>query len=139
MVGTIIMLLVLLALGVGIILLQIYLSKKKNKWLGLILPIISFCISLIAVFNIAVNTTNTLSGVLQVTDENGIVIQEEVVPATPNTTQQTQNMPSLIFTIGAVLLLYNIPTIVLLAVYFGCREKQRQRKGLEKMQAQDLE
>jgi len=128
-----------LALCTGIILLQIFLSKKENKWLGLILPIISFCISLIAVLNIAAYTTNTVTGVLQVTDENGVVIQEEVVPEAPSTTQPIQNIPSLIFTVGAVLLLYNIPTVVLLAIYFGCREKQRKRKALDKMQAQDLE
>ena len=129
--------LVLLVLGVGIILLQIYLSKKENKWLGLVLPIISFCISLIAVFNIAAyTTTGSLS--LQTLDENGAVIQEEVLE-TPNTTQPAQDIPSLISMVGSVFLLYNIPTIVLLAIYFGCREKQRQRKALDKMQAQDLE
>ena len=139
MIGAIIMLLLLLAFGVGIILLQIYLSKKENKWSGLVLPILSFFISLIAVFNIAAYTTNTVTGVLQVTDENGVVIQEEIVQEKPNLVQPIQNTPSLIFTIGAVLLLYNIPTVVLLAIYFGCREKQRQRKALDKMQAQDLE
>jgi NADH:ubiquinone oxidoreductase subunit 5 (subunit L)/multisubunit Na+/H+ antiporter MnhA subunit len=139
LVRTIMMLFVLLALGVGIILLQIYLSRKENRWSGLVLPIISFCISLIAVFNVAAYTTNTLTGVLQVTDESGVVVQEEVVPATPSTIQRTQNLPALIFTIGSVLLLYNIPTAVLLAIYFGCREKQRQRTALNKMQAQDLE
>lgn len=136
MLRTTIALLVLLALGVGIILLQIYLSKKENKWSGLVLPIISFCISLIAVFNIAAyTTTGSLS--LQTLDEDGVVIQEEVLE-TQNTTQPVQDMPSLIFTVGSVFLLYNIPTIVLLAIYFGCREKRRQRKALDKMQAQDL-
>ena len=119
MLRTTIALLVLLALGVGIILLQIYLSKKENKWSGLVLPIISFCISLIAVFNIAAyTTTGSLS--LQTLDEDGVVIQEEVLE-TQNTTQPVQDMPSLIFRVGSVFLLYNIPTIVLLAIYFGCR------------------
>ena len=83
---------------------QIFLSKKENKWLGLILPIISFCISLIAVFNIvAYTTTGSLS--LQTLDENGVVIQEEVLE-TPNTTQPVQDIPSLIFLVGSVFLLY---------------------------------
>ncbi len=137
MIRTTITLLILLALGVGIILLQIYLSKKENKWSGLVLPIISFCISLIAVFNMAAYTTmGSLS--LQTLDENGVVIQEEVLE-TPNTTQPIQDIPSLIFKVVSVFLLYNIPAIVLLAIYFGCREKQRQRKALNKMQVQDLE
>ena len=39
--------------GVGGIWLQIFLSKKESKWAGLILPIVSFCISLIFVLNVA--------------------------------------------------------------------------------------
>lgn len=38
----------------------------------------------------------------------------------------------------AVWLLANIPTIVFLAIYFGCRAKQRRNKQLEKMNIQDL-
>ena len=130
-------LLFLLAVGAGVILLQVFLSKKESKWLGLILPAISLLISLVAVFSIAAyTTTGTLS--LQTLDESGVVIQEEVVE-TPNATESFQNTSSLILTVVSVFLLYNIPTIVLLAIYFGCREKQRQRKALEQMQAQDLE
>lgn len=134
MVRTTIALFVPLALGAGVILLQIYLSKKENKWVGLILPIITLCISLIAVFSIAAFTTMTTTP--QVIDENEMVIQEA---APENTAQPIQSASSLIFMIGSVFLLYNIPTAVLLAIYFGCREKQRQRKALEKMQAQDLQ
>ena len=32
----------------------------------------------------------------------------------------------------------NIPTIILLAIYFGCRGKQRRNKQLDKMNIQDL-
>ena len=35
-------------------------------------------------------------------------------------------------------LIANIPTIVLLAIYFACRGKQRRNKQLEKMNIQDL-
>lgn len=40
------------ALAVVGIWLQIFLSRKENKWLGLILPIISFAVSVIAVLGI---------------------------------------------------------------------------------------
>ena len=43
----------LLVFGVGGIWLQIFLSKKESKWAGLILPIITFCISLIFVLGVA--------------------------------------------------------------------------------------
>jgi hypothetical protein len=37
-----------------VILLQIFLSKKASKWAGLILPIITFCVSVILIlFNVA--------------------------------------------------------------------------------------
>lgn len=38
-----------------------------------------------------------------------------------------------------VWLLGNIPTMVLLAIYFGCREKHRRNKQLDKMNIQDLD
>ena len=38
-----------------------------------------------------------------------------------------------------VFLLYNIPTLVLLVIYFACRERYRRRREIDKMNAQDLE
>ncbi len=43
----------LIACLVGIILLQVFLSKKNSKWLGLILPTISLAYSVIAVLGFA--------------------------------------------------------------------------------------
>lgn len=40
---------ILLAILAAIFFLQIYLSKRKNKWFGLILPIISFLLALVIV------------------------------------------------------------------------------------------
>jgi len=48
-----IVLIILLALCAGAIVLQFFLSKKESKWAGLILPITTFVISLIYVFNVA--------------------------------------------------------------------------------------
>ncbi len=47
-------LLILLLIFAGIIWLQLFFSKKENKWLGLILPAIFFVYSLLMVLNIAV-------------------------------------------------------------------------------------
>ena len=123
----------LFLLGVGVIVLQIFLSKKESKWAGLILPIISLMISIIAVLGIATFSVVTRTGTVV---ENGVVIEQAL---SDMSTQQTMGTRSLIVSIISVFLLYNIPTAVLLAIYFGCREKQRQRKALAKMQAQDLE
>lgn len=40
--------------------------------------------------------------------------------------------------ITAAFLFSNIPTLVLLAIYFGCREKKKKRSLLDKMNIQDL-
>lgn len=43
-----------------------------------------------------------------------------------------------VFQMILVWLLGNIPTIIFLAIYFGCRGKQRRNKQLDKMNIQDL-
>ena len=128
-------LIVALIVCAGIIWLQIFLSRKDNKWLGLILPAISLFLSLIAVFGIAALSVTTSSGVT-IVEGSGKVIQEAVHE---NVTQNARGISSLALAVVSVFLLYNIPTIVLLGIYFGCREKLRQRKALDKMQALDLE
>ena len=37
-----------------------------------------------------------------------------------------------------VLVLYNVPTAVLLAIYLACREKFRKRREMDKMNIEDL-
>ena len=44
----------------------------------------------------------------------------------------------MVMAILPILLLYNIPTLILLAIYFACREKLRNIKEIEKMSIQDL-
>ncbi len=39
----------------------------------------------------------------------------------------------------ATFLTTNIPTVILLGIYFGCREKGRRKAQLEKMNIQDLD
>lgn len=51
------MLLIVMALLIGAIFLQIFLSKKKSKWFGLILPTISFIYSLLMISSIVVFDT----------------------------------------------------------------------------------
>ena len=95
-----------LALPVGVILLQIYLSRRESKWPGLILPIITFLFGLLYPLNMRAPSGGVTVG--------------------------------FIFQIILVWLLGNIPTIIFLAVYFGCRDKQHRNKQLDKMNIQDL-
>lgn len=39
----------------------------------------------------------------------------------------------------STILISNIPTIILLGIYFACREKMELRSQLDKMNIQDLE
>lgn len=96
-----------LALLVGIILLQIYLSRRESKWPGLVFPIISFLFGLLYPLNMAAPSEGVTAG---------FIIQMVMV-----------------------WLLGNIPTIILLAIYFGCREKKHRNTQLEKMSIQDLD
>lgn len=102
-----IMLFLVLALIVGAIFLQIFLSKKKSKWFGLILPTITFLYSLLMIFNIAVFEGMTGGEIFML--------------------------------IASTFLISNIPTIIFLGIYFGCREKMKLRSQLDKMNIQDLE
>ena len=96
-------LIVFLVLIVGGVALQIFLSRRKSKWLGLILPLLTFLYALALTLN--------------VTSIDGA------------------------FTWGALLatfLLGNIPTLVLLAIYWAVREKFRVRDQIDKMNIDDL-
>ncbi|QNL44704.1 hypothetical protein H8790_01215 [Oscillibacter hominis] len=88
----------------GVILLQVFLSRRESRWLGLILPGVSFLWSLIYLLNLRAMESPL----------------------------QTALMALL------TMLLSNIPTIVLLAVYFACRERRRKKDAVEKMNIQDL-
>lgn len=103
MLNTTVVLSIVLIFTVGVIL-QLFLSKKSSKWLGLILPMITFAVSLLYVLNIM------------------------------DTGSLWQNMMLIVST----LLLSNIPTIILLVIYFACREKLKRKAQLEKMSIQDL-
>lgn len=95
------------ALLAGVILLQIYLSRRESKWPGLVLPVITFLVGLLYPLSMAV-------------PPEGVTV-------------------SFLIQMMVVWLLGNIPTIILLAIYFDCRGKQRRRKQLEKMNIQDLD
>ena len=88
---------------IGLVVLQVFLSKRESKWPGLILPLLSFLYSLVM----------ALSAVAY----NG------GIPWGP---------------ILASLVLGNIPTVMLLAIYCASREKFRKRSELDKMNIKDL-
>ena len=100
---------IFLAIIIGIVFLQIFLSKKQNKWLGRILPIITFS------FSILITLIYLLS----------------FMAGTP--------IWQIFITLLLVFGLYNIPTIVLYIIYKACREKINRNTEVQKMNIQDLE
>lgn len=104
--------LIFLVLLVGIVLLQIFLSRRESRWPGLVLPSLTFLLSLCVSVGLALFM---------------------VVP-TQDSGLGTVVIPSLL-----VFILYNIPTCILLAIYYACRENHCRSKQLEKMNIQDLD
>ena len=127
--------LVLVLLLAAVIALQVFLSRRKAWWPGLTLPVLSFLMALlIVVGNFAFLSQNSMVIGTQVVDE-----------ATGETVYQAQQMQGEYdwtvgdtVQLGVVLLVSNIPTIVLLSVYFVCRRGQKHKKQLDKMNIQDL-
>jgi len=129
---TLFALLVFLLFAGGIVWLQIFLSKKNNKWFGLILPFICLMFSLLIVLNIS--TYNSIQTTVTETVD-GVVISEE----TKQIESEKPGMLTILGTIIPVFIISNIPTIILLAIYYASREKLRIRNQLDKMNIQDLE
>ena len=100
-------LLLMIGIIVGGIGLQIFLSRRQNKYLGLILPFITFLLSIITVLgNTAFSSSISTEGIV---------------------------------TVCILFILNNIPTAILLGIYYACRENLKRKKELEKMNILDLE
>ena len=116
---TILSLLIFLLVCAAVLWLQIYLSRRPERFPGLLLPILSFAVSLIVAFGILSIRLELLS------PREGLIV--------------AGNVPSW----GNILLtfaLYNVPTAVLLLIYGICRwRKYKVRSQMDKMRIDDLE
>lgn len=129
-------LIILLLVFAGMIWLQIFLSKKKNKWLGLILPLVTVCFSILAITVTPAYVTGSPRTVVEhEVAQNGEVI-ENIITNIPQ--QESPGVVSIIFTGIYLFLLYNIPTFVLLIIYAVCRSIRKNNMELDKMNIQDL-
>lgn len=90
----------------GSVLLQLWLSRRESRWPGLVLPVLSFLLTLLIPLSLVLPPV-------------GVTVR---------------------FVLSNVLtwLVANLPTAVLLLIYFSCREKQRRSRQLEQMNIQDL-
>lgn len=107
----------------GIILMQIFLSKKDYKWPGLILPAITLFISIMAVLGLIFYMPATFT--------------EQSFKTILNTVQISK--AAIVLEALYIFILYNIPTAILLGIYYACRNKLNRNREIEKMSVQDLE
>jgi len=124
---------VMLLFLAGSIWLQIFLSKKKNKWLGLIIPLICFMFSIMTVLSLAMYTNTVITSVADTIDGAKLTDKTTILQS------EKSGMLSMLATAVPVFLISNIPTIIFLAIYFAYREKLKLRTELDKMNIQDLE
>jgi hypothetical protein len=125
--GFLLAIVVLLACFAGLIVLQVRLAKQNSKWPGLILPALTTGVSLIAAFGLA---AFSVSPAITEIVENGEVIRQYV--------DQPADIWSMLFQVGSVVFICNIPTVVFLAIYVAYRSRLKQQHALEKMSLQDL-
>lgn len=129
------MLLVPIAL---LVVLQVWLCRKSLK-LGLILPVLSFLLSLLMVFSLGTIQTVSTAGSYRVA-EDGTYIE---VPAKEGGHHQEEHHVSL--TPGAVgalvglFLVGNIPTVVFGGIWLHYKSRRDFQDDLKKMKIEDLE
>ncbi len=124
-------LLPIIILLIGVIGLQIFLSTRKNRWLGLLIPSICLIYSIISVLSIVAFNSHVTTYA-----EDGTVIKETRTDAGNERPLDKGNR------IGSGIIIFfisNIPTIIYLAIYYGCRERCKKNQQLKNMQIQDLE
>ena len=130
-ISRILFLVFLVAIPVGAIFLQIYLSKKDSKLLGLILPIVALSISLLVVMGMAVFVQ---PGTITVTD----LIDGELVTTVITEGSDREEIPGAIGAMIYTFVFMNIPTIILLIIYKAVRGSKNRNRAVEKMSLQDL-
>lgn len=101
---TLFALVVLLLFLAGVVLLQLFLSRRESRWPGLVLPGITFLYSVLALLSVAA----------------------------------MGSVGEMVVTVLMVAVLCNIPTLILLAIYFACRKKRRKQGELNRMKIEDL-
>ena len=129
-----ILLLLVMVVG-GLIGLQVFLSTRKNKWFGLILPILCVLLSIVPVLSQVAFETKVTTRVTSYAEDGTII--EDKVKEEPYT--NAKNREAVIWTSIIIFGVYNIPTGIYLVIYFCGRQKLKKKERLEHMQIQDLE
>ena len=140
-----------------VIALQVWLCKRRNRWLGLILPGLSFLFSLLLVFSFGAFglMTSSVSGGATL-EENGRVVEQTVVEdgmvtvydgegniveqyPDPNA-RESQSRSSLeaVVAMGGIFLVCSIPTVLLGGIWLHYKNRRDFQDEMRKMNIQDL-
>ena len=117
---------------IAIIRLQIFLSKKDNRLLGLIIPIVIFASSLIFAFGF-IPIHNKIETTQSVMTETGKVV-ESSSDKTSTALIDHSLTTSIVYTIVSI----NAVNVVMLGIYFCCRHKKNTYIELKRMKAKEL-
>ena len=132
--------------------LQVWLCRRKNRWLGLILPGLSLAVSLLSLLSMLA-FRGAVGGSMTVT-ENGQVVEETVTEngmttvydgegnilnQYPDPDSQDGVGPETALTAAGVFLVNNIPTVVLGGIWLHYKNRRDFQDEMKKMNIQDLE
>ena len=130
MVKSIILILILIA----IIKLQIFLSKKDNRLLGLIIPIVIFASSLIFAFGF-IPTHNKIETTQSIMTETGKDVESSSDKKTSTALiDHSLTTTSIVYSIVSI----NAVNVVMLGIYFYCRHQKNTHIELKRMKAKEL-
>ena len=114
-----------------VVALQVWLCKRKTRWLGLILPGLSLLLSLAMLLSVGVFSHVGTSVVSY--DEHGTVVEEHHEESHPGVGAETFAL------MGVNFLINNIPTVVLGGIWLHYKNRRDFQSELNKMNIQDLE
>ena len=135
-----------------VVALQVWLCRRRNRWLGLILPGISLLFSLLLVLSVAafgrmgggtmtleqngevIERTVTQSGMTTVYDGEGNVLEQYPEPDAQGSGTSLETA----LLVGGIFLVANIPTAVLGGIWLHYRNRLDFQDELRKMKIQDL-
>ena len=126
-------------IGIGVFI-QVKLSRSNNKYLGLIMPVISFLLSILIILNMAAFTMLT-SGSTTTTE---IITTDGIEEELEESVEITENLGKDVITLDIavsmifIFLVANIPTAILGGIYLSERNKIDVKRSIEKMKIEDL-
>ncbi len=115
--------LLIVAVIIGAAILQFYLSSGRDKLPGFILPAICVIFSIVNLLNVPLNSNQSLAEQ---------IASAEHTAENPATEKQEHNNEQTAFNVITTIILYNIPTVILLVIYLFCKTRNSKKHNKKK-------